>query len=272
MDLKEQEILGAEVDTHWYYRAKSEAMLSMLGEAAIGEVLDVGAGSGFFARKLLDRADATSAVCVDPNYAVERSENHNGKHISFVRDIHRFDGNLVLMMDVLEHVADDLALLARYVALAGPGTRFLVTVPALGWMWSGHDVFLQHYRRYTLRGVEQLLADAGLTRLSSSYYFGLTLPVAAAARLSRRLVSGRGGSQTSDMRKHSKLVNALLWGVSRMELPLFDLNRVAGLSVFALAQRVERQDGEGTATDIASARHRRNGRSGPERPARPDGS
>ena len=48
MDLKEVEILGDRADAHWYYRAKSAAMLRMLRGEAVGEVLDVGAGSGFF--------------------------------------------------------------------------------------------------------------------------------------------------------------------------------------------------------------------------------
>ena len=98
-----------------------------------------------------------------------------------------FGGNLVLMMDVLEHVPDDTALLRSYAARVQPGTRFLITVPAHKWMWSGHDVFLEHYRRYTLREVEALISRAGLTRVATSYYFGFTLPLAAGVRLGRRL-------------------------------------------------------------------------------------
>ena len=44
-------------------------------------------------------------------------------------------------MDVLEHVADDLALLKEYVDKARPGTAFLITVPAFQFLWSGHDDF-----------------------------------------------------------------------------------------------------------------------------------
>ena len=91
-------------------------MRRMLRGTGFSEVLDVGAGSGFFARHLLDHTPASAAVCVDPNYAAEHDELHGGKPIRFVHRIDRFAGGLVLMMDVLEHVADDAALLAEYVA------------------------------------------------------------------------------------------------------------------------------------------------------------
>ena len=237
MDLKEQAILGDNAGAHWYYRAKSAAMLQMLGRAPVHSVLDVGAGSGFFSRQILDRTQAATAICVDPNYAGEHDEKQGDKAIRFVQGVRGFDGDLVLMMDVLEHVPDDTALLAEYAARVGPGTRFLLTVPAHMWMWSGHDVFLEHFRRYTIGEVDRLVARAGLTLLRSSYYFGLTLPLAVGVRLGRKLNPFIREAAGSDMRPHGSALNAALWQISRAELALLGRNRVAGLSVFALAQR-----------------------------------
>ncbi len=237
MDLKEEAILGDAARDHWYYRAKSAAMLQMLGPAPITEVLDVGAGSGFFSRQLLARTQAASAICVDPNYPEERQDTEGGKPIAFVRNIDSFNGDVVLMMDVLEHVPDDTALLADYAAKVQPGTRFLLTVPAHQWMWSGHDVFLEHYRRYTIREIDRLVARAGLTLLNSSYYFGLTLPLAATLRLGRRLNPFHTEVPGSDMKPHGAATNAALWQLSSWELALLGRNRIAGLSVFALASR-----------------------------------
>ncbi len=236
MDLKEQEILGEQADRHWYYRAKSAAMLATLATAPTN-ILDVGAGSGFFSRYLLDHTGAARATCVDPNYPDEHDETQNGKPIRFVRRVHDFDGDLVLMMDVLEHVPDDTALLTEYAAHLKPGARVLITVPAHMWMWSGHDVFLEHYRRYTVREVDALIAKAGLTRLRSFYYFGLALPLAATLRIGRRLNPLYTENPGSDMRPHGKLVNAALLGLTKLEQPFLGVNRLAGLSVFALATR-----------------------------------
>jgi SAM-dependent methyltransferase len=237
MDLKEQEALGGNAHRHWYYVAKSAAMLRFLGAAPIDRVLDVGAGSGFFSRHLLDHSDCAGAVCVDPNYPAETSETQNGKPIHFVRALQTFDGHLVLMMDVLEHVPDDVALLAGYAAKIPSGSRILITVPALPWMWSGHDVFLEHYRRYTLASMARVIAAAGLRRRKLCYFFGLTLPLAAAVRLGRRLLPGHVEKPGSDMRMHSPVVNATLLKICRAELGFFEHNRVAGLSVFALCEK-----------------------------------
>ncbi len=236
MDLKELALLDGRADDHWYYRAKAAAMRRMLHGTGFDQVLDVGAGSGFFARHLLDHTPAASAVCVDPNYPAEHDELHGGKPIRFVHRVDRFAGGLVLMMDVLEHVPDDTALLAEYAARVPAGTRFLITVPAHRWMWSGHDVFLDHYRRYTVREVDALVARTGLRRLASSYYFGLTLPLAAAVRFGKRLLPG-GREPKSDLKPQPAALNAMLSAICRVELPVFAWNRVGGLSVFALAEK-----------------------------------
>ena len=52
-----------------------------------------------------------------------------------------------MIADVLEHVDDDLALLRQYAAKLGEGGRIVITVPAFSFLWSGHDVFLEHRRR-----------------------------------------------------------------------------------------------------------------------------
>jgi hypothetical protein len=236
MDLKEQAALGGHAHLHWYYRAKSAAMLRMLEGSTLDKVLDVGAGSGFFSRYLLDNTACREAMCVDPNYPAETQELRGGKPIRFVRQAKNFDGHVVLMMDVLEHVADDVGLLRDYAARAPQGARVLITVPAMPWMWSSHDVFLEHYRRYTVASMARVIDAAGLKKLSLCYYFGLTLPLAASVRLGRRLIPGAGGVPGSDMRIHSKLVNAALLEICRAELAVFRSNRVAGLSVFALAE------------------------------------
>ena len=87
------------------------------------------------------------------------------------------------MMDVLEHVDDDRGLVRHYAGKVPAGAHFLVTVPAFRFLWSGHDVFLEHKRRYRLREIEATMRDAGLEIVRGAYYFGLIFPLAAAVRL-----------------------------------------------------------------------------------------
>jgi hypothetical protein len=98
------------------------------------------------------------------------------------------------MTDVLEHVDDDLELLRFYVGSAAEGLQVLISVPAFSAMWSGHDEFLGHKRRYTLKQVTDLAEHAGLRVVKARYFFGLLLPGVAAVRLwSRYRRRSRGG-------------------------------------------------------------------------------
>jgi 2-polyprenyl-3-methyl-5-hydroxy-6-metoxy-1,4-benzoquinol methylase len=163
-------------------------------------------------------------------------DSHASRTLRFVRDVGAFDGDVVLLMDVLEHVDDDAALLRLYVEKCAPGTRFLITVPAFAWMWSGHDVFLEHRRRYTLPQVEALMRGVGLVPVTGCYFYGLTLPLAATRRLLKRVTNGADMTANSDLTRHSAFMNGLLYGICRLELGGFLHNRTAGLSVFCLAE------------------------------------
>ena len=86
MDLKEEDILGAGIGGHWYYRSKAAALRRAVGSLAPKRLLDVGAGSGFFSRHLLERTPAESALCVDIGYAADRDDRVAGKPVRFRRD------------------------------------------------------------------------------------------------------------------------------------------------------------------------------------------
>lgn len=238
MDIKERQQLNAGIDLHWYYQAKGRAILRMLRSVKATQVLDIGAGSGYFAGLLVESGLAREAWCIDPHYEKEGDEVWDGKPVHFRR---RFPGghvDLVLMMDVLEHVEDDLALLQSYVRAVGPDTYFLVTVPAFRWLWSSHDVFLEHYRRYTLAEVESLLQTGGLEIRQGAYFFGLLLPLVAALRWWGNLRASPARTPKSDLKVHHPWVNALLLRVCLLELPLFQWNRLGGLSAICLARKV----------------------------------
>jgi len=232
MDLKEEDILGGDIGRHWYYRAKAAALRRMVGSLRPQRLLDVGAGSGFFSRHLLG-SGAQSALCVDIGYERDRDDSEAGKPVLYRRDCDATDCDLVLMMDVLEHVDDDVGLVRHYATKVPSGAHFLVTVPAFRFLWSGHDVFLEHKRRYTLGEIEQTMRGGGLEIVKSAYYFGLIFPLAAAIRLATR-----GDTQPrSSLKKHGTLTNGLLAAACAAELPLFPINRVAGLSAFVLARK-----------------------------------
>jgi methyltransferase family protein len=237
MDIKEAGLIKGDIAQHWYYRAKLAALLRMISGRGPTSILDVGAGLGFFSSSLLQSTDARTATCVDPGYPEDRDDARSGKPLLFRRQVERSDADLVLLMDVIEHVEDDIGLVREYVDKVARGTRFIVTVPAFMWLWSGHDVFLEHVRRYTLVGIERVIRAGGLTIERGCYFYAALLPLVAASRGLERLTRRVHDEARSQMQEFHPAVNAILSSICRTELPVFQANRLAGLTVFVRAAK-----------------------------------
>lgn len=191
-------------------------------------------------------------ICVDSGYSEADQagyaettgggpDGRTGEAMHFLRTPPPCTPDLLLFLDVLEHVADDRALFQDYVSLAKPGAVVLITVPAFRFLWSHHDVFLGHHRRYRRAELEHLLATVPGIRLERAGYLFLgVFPLAAMLRLFGRLrrVLGRTPPSRSQLRRHSPPINSLLYGICRAERRLLSMNRFAGLSVVALARKI----------------------------------
>lgn len=237
MDIKETGLLGLDVDKHWYYRSKARAMIHVLDNIGASIVLDVGAGSGFFSKYLLKHSNTKEVWCVDIGYEEDFDSSIGEKTIHYCSAIKEVAADLVLLMDVLEHVDNDVGLLQEYMCKVPGGSHFLITVPAFQFLWSGHDDFLEHKRRYTLNQVEVMARKAGLDIKFSMYYFGFVFPIAATLRLVSKLRKNDNPAR-SQLAKHSPLVNSILGALCASELHLMHFNKFAGLSIFCLAKKV----------------------------------
>jgi SAM-dependent methyltransferase len=169
MDL--HEVSGVDHRRHPWEVARARFFQRVLADAGVlslpRAVLDVGAGDGYLARGLLDELPTGSEIaCLDPNYTDADLRAFTAPPragLSFVREAppRRFD--VILMLDVLEHVADDRAFLGGFVARSlAPGALVLVSVPAWPSLFSAHDTALKHHRRYTPKACAALLAAEGL--------------------------------------------------------------------------------------------------------------
>jgi len=236
MDLKEVGLLGDDEGGHWYYASKARALRRCLLGRPPEHILDVGAGSGFFSKMLLRETTAKTAICVDPGYTEDRSERESGKLIDFRRVHGAGNADVILLMDVLEHVENDVGLLRKYAEPARPGTRFIVSVPAFSWLWSAHDDFLEHRRRYTLKQILRVLSDAGLSPVTGFYFFAALFPAVVAQRLGRRWWS-TNRIPGSDLRRHHPLTNEILARVCQAECAIANHNRAFGLTAFGVAEK-----------------------------------
>lgn len=78
-----------------------------------------------------------------------------------------FDG--AYLINVLEHIRDDVVALEQIHGLLGSGARIFVWVPAFEALYSDFDFSLGHYRRYTRDSLRRALTLAGFDVTASEY-------------------------------------------------------------------------------------------------------
>ena len=228
MDLKEVALVDP--ISHWYYQSKLFALVRAIRKFSPDWVslIDVGAGSGFFSRSIADFDKGQQVICVDPNYLEEKSEEAG--NLKFVKDPPLNGGYVYLFMDVLEHVANDVELLTRYTNNARPGAKVFITVPAFMSMWSAHDEYLEHFRRYRLSEIVDVASRAGLRIVHKRYLFGMIFP---AAWLIRRFTGS--SKHKSDLSAMNKYVNVVLRSIVKTE-HRFWWNSIFGVSALVVAE------------------------------------
>src|SRR5262245_2267962 len=111
MDLKESAILGSDAAKHWYYLSKAAARRKYIDPLNTQNIVDVGAGSGLFIRQRLQHTSAECGTSIDSGYATDWDESHCGKPLKCRRTLKSADSDLVLLMDVIEHVDGDVDLI-----------------------------------------------------------------------------------------------------------------------------------------------------------------
>lgn len=237
MDLKELES-GVDPNIHWYYQSKmiplEKYVRKVFSETGTPLTLvDVGSGSGFFMHELLKKIPGMikKIYLVDIGYTADEIQATQYQLIEKTTTIpDQIDQAVVVMMDVLEHLErdNDMLLKIREHA-AGGSNRFFITVPAFMDLWSDHDVYLGHYRRYTLSSLRQLLSSASYNLESGYYIYSLIFPLVWLARKFRK----HSDKPESDMKPAGAVVNSILKLVCKMEMPFRRWNRLAGVTVVA---------------------------------------
>jgi SAM-dependent methyltransferase len=150
-------------------------------------VLDVGSGDGWFSDALAASLPGGAAVtCWDINYAEHDLEGGQpGTTRTSDRPTATFD--LILALDVIEHVEDPVAFIAESLMPLGvSGTNVLVSVPAYQRLFGAHDEVLGHFRRYERRELLDQLEPWIDVVEHGSLFASLLVPRAAAVMLERR--------------------------------------------------------------------------------------
>jgi len=150
--------------------------------------LDVGAGDAWFAEQIAQQIpDGSSIDCWDPAYAAAPAIAPVSPKIHLVARLPEKKFDLLLLMDVLEHVPADQEFLSTLVSgHLRPGGTALISVPAWPALFSSHDRRLKHFRRYTPSGARRLIGASGLAIVRAGGLFHSFLAVRALQKMIER--------------------------------------------------------------------------------------
>ena len=141
--------------------------------------------------------------------------------------------DVVLLLDVIEHVEEDVRFLQDSAFLAKPGGHLIVNVPASPRLYSRYDVAAGHLRRYTPKALIEVGHQAGLEVASWTYWGFPLLPLAIARKI---LMRGVDDEQVirAGFEPPGRFANRILTALARIEpIP----QKIFGTSLLALFRK-----------------------------------
>ena len=219
MDRSIYDAMAAHDSSHWWYVARRDVLHDLIARhiapPADARILEIGCGTGHNLAMLsgFGQVEGHELDEAARGVAKARFGQVGDARLPELTGVPEQSYDLVALLDVLEHVEDDVASLASIARRLRPNGRILVTVPQFAWLWSGHDVANHHHRRYSKAALRKTIAAAGLRLELLTSFNSLLFPLALADRAVSKATRRSGSDDTPP----APAVNALFRRVFALE-------------------------------------------------------
>jgi len=250
MDPQVYEDMSSVEGEHWWFVARRKYLARIIEKFVCQqdrkelELCEIGSGTGgnlpllsqYGRVTAVEMDDVARQIIVDKQ--LPKVDSIKGGYLPDNIELEQqFDA--LFLLDVVEHVEDDLGAVAATRPMLNDQGVLVTTVPAYAWLWSKHDVANHHHRRYTLNKYRELMTNAGFDVTYASYFNTILFPLAALARLSESLLASKDSSEidTGLQIPHPSL-NAVFNGLFSLESAWAGKLRVPfGLSIVVVAKK-----------------------------------
>jgi SAM-dependent methyltransferase len=227
---------------HFWVRRRFQVLRQLARDYVTGatEIAEIGCGHGLLQRQV-EEGYGKAVTGFDLN---EYGLQHNVSRISRVccYDIHqkseefrnKFD--LVLLFDVLEHIADEDGFLKAILFHLAPKGRLVISVPAGQWAYSAYDRAAGHVRRYSIGTLRETAQRTSL-ELERWSYWGLPLvPTLVLRKILVGMKKDARAIYSTGFDSRSTVINGALGALSRCEwIP----QKLLGTSLMAVLRKKE---------------------------------
>ena len=229
---------------HWWYEARRKAVEAFLKGriSRSGQILDVGAGTGGNYHLLSQFGDYCG---VEPSAearewakskGVENLVSGTAEKIPYPPQT--FD--LVVALDVLEHLKEDLAALEEFHRVLRDRGLLLITVPAFNFLWSRHDELNHHFRRYRLKEIKKKLELSGFEVEKATYFYFFLFPFFFLLRILQKFIPERSALSSVELKLPPLFINRLLVRLCLIEVSVIKwCSLPLGSSIIVLAKKRE---------------------------------
>ena len=231
--------------SHWWFRVRRNIIRLLIKEYKIpktAKIFDFGCGSGYNVGFLQRLGFNASGADISAE-AIEFGRSRGIRNLEVVNnsEIRAPEGgfDLIMTLDVIEHIEDDLGAIRAIERALKPGGRLIIAVPAYQWLWGVQDEVAHHFRRYTAESLSAVINKNPNLKILRKTYFNtfLFLPIVAVRLLSRLL---KLKARESDFEINNPSLNSLFYAIFNLETYFLKfMNFSFGISILMVIQKNE---------------------------------
>ena len=169
-------------------------IVSLMAPHLSGRILEVGAGHGTFTDRLARYGPVTATELSERAVALLQARYAHSERVTVLHadEVKESTFDTAVMVNVLEHIDDDVAALRSLRDDLRPGGHVLIYSPAFNALYSRFDAAVGHHRRYTKASLVRAMDDADLDVVEARYVNapGALAWYVVATRLGRRPTEG----------------------------------------------------------------------------------
>lgn len=191
----------------YWFRHRNECIKTVIRNfSPPGMVFDIGGGNGYVAAAIQDMG--IDVVVIEPGESGAQNARARGlenvvcatfEEAGFKKE----SLPAASLFDVIEHIEQDVEFLIGVHNRLIHGGMLYISTPAYDLLRSVEDDYAEHYRRYTISGLDKRLEQAGYSVEFSSYIFSfLPVPIALFRTLPSRLGFKRDYHLEQDTGRH----------------------------------------------------------------------